>query len=126
MIKNNTFFYSVLPFCCIIIILLILRVQNSISPPLFNSLFWGFFIPLLNSTTGHFLKEAGLKKSDNSFLLLVLGGMVFRMFLTLILIILVLQFLNVSLHSFIFTVFISYIYFLIIEIVYLPGKSAGK
>lgn len=123
MIKNRTFLFSILPFVIVIIVLLVFRLKTNIIPALFDSLFWGFMIPLLNFIAGHFLNETGLQKSDKSFLILVLGGMVFRMFLTLILIILVLQFLNVSTYSFIFVIFISYIYFLTVEIINLSGKK---
>lgn len=125
MIKNKTFLFSVFPFLLATILLLFFRLKSAINPSLFDSLFWGILIPLINFTIGHFLNETGLKKSDKSFLILVLGGLVFRMFLTLILIILVLQFLNVSMYSFIFTVFISYIYFLIVEIINLSGKKSN-
>lgn len=121
--KNSAFLLSVLPFILAIISILFLRIQSQINPLLFDSLFWGLFIPSMNFTLGHFLIETGLKKSDKSFLILALGGIVFRMFLTLILIVLVLNFLNVVLYSFIFTVFISYIYFLTIEILNLAGKK---
>lgn len=121
--KNKTFLFAVLPFVLAIIIILFLRVQNQINPLLFDSLFWGLLIPSMNFSIGHFLIEAGLNKSDKSFLILALGGMVFRMFLTLILIVLVLNFLNVVMYSFIFTVFISYIYFLTLEILNLAGKK---
>lgn len=123
MIKNRTFLFSVFPFILAIILLLVLRLNSNINPTLFDSFFGGFLIPLINFIMGHFLNEAGLKKSDKSFLILVLGGLVFRMFLTLVLIILVLQFLNVSMYSFIFTIFISYIYFLTVEIINLSGKK---
>jgi hypothetical protein len=121
--KNRAFLFAIMPFILSIIILLVLRLQNELIPDLFDSLFWGILIPTLNFTIGHFLIEAGLPKSDKSFLILALGGMVFRLFLTLILIVLVLNFLNVSMYSFIFTIFISYIYFLTIEILNLSGKK---
>lgn len=121
--KNRAFLFAIMPFILSIIILLVLRLQNELIPDLFDSLFWGILIPTLNFTIGHFLIEAGLPKSDKSFLILALGGMVFRLFLILILIVLVLNFLNVSMYSFIFTIFISYIYFLTIEILNLSGKK---
>jgi NhaP-type Na+/H+ or K+/H+ antiporter len=121
--KNKAFLFFILPFIVALLILIYLRLKTFISQPLFDSFFWGFLIPLINFSAGHFLNEAGLKRSDKSFLILVLGGLVARMFLTLLLIILVLQFLNVSMYSFIFTVFISYIYFLIVEIINLSGKK---
>lgn len=121
--KNNTLLFSVLPFYLALLSLLLLRFNNQINQPLFDSFFWGFLIPVLNHTIGHYSKKWGLKKADKSFLLLTLGGMVLRMFLTLVLIILVLNFLNVSLYSFIFTTFISYFYFLILEIINLSGNK---
>ncbi|MBS4036003.1 MAG: hypothetical protein KGZ85_16185 [Ignavibacterium sp.] len=121
--KNSAFLFTILPFMISLVALLILRLNSDISLQLFDSFFWGFLIPLINFTAGYFFNRAGLQKSDKLFLALVLGGLVFRMFLTLVLIIIVLKFLNVSMYSFIFTVFISYIYFLIIEIINLSGKK---
>ncbi len=121
--KNKAFLFTIVPFILSIIILLTLRLENQLNPYLFDSLFWGLLIPTLNFTIGHFLIEAGLSKSDKSFLIMALGGLVIRMFLTLIMIVLVLNFLNVSMYSFIFTIFISYIYFLTIEILNLSGKK---
>lgn len=124
--NNRLFLFSVLPFILVCLILLFLSVTTQIIQALFNSLFWGFLIPLIHFSVGHFANKAGMEKSANFFLILVLGGLVLRLFIALILIILVLTFLNVSLYSFIFTVFISYIYFLIIEIVNLSGKKSGN
>lgn len=120
--KSSIFLFSILPHALALILLLVFRLTDSVIQPLFNSLFWGFLIPLTNYSAGFFLNRIGLQKPDKLFLILVLGGVVFRMFFTLILIILVLQFLNVSMYSFIFTVFISYIYFLILEIINLSAK----
>lgn len=124
--SNRNFLFSVLPFILVCFALLFMKATGHISLPLFNSLFWGFLIPLIHFFIGHFANRSGIDKSANFFLILVLGGLVLRLFIALILIILVLTFLNVSLYSFIFTVFISYIYFLIIEIVNLSGKKSGN
>lgn len=121
--KNSSFLFTILPFIIALIFLLFFRLNSHISLQLFDSFFWGFLIPLINFSAGYFFIRAGLQKSDKLFLTLVLGGLVFRMFLTLVLIIIVLKFLNVSMYSFIFTVFISYIYFLIVEIINLSGKK---
>jgi len=121
--KNSSFLFTILPFIIALIFLLIFRLNSQISLQLFDSFFWGFLIPLINFSAGYFFNRVGLQKSDKLFLSLVLGGLVFRMFLTLVLIIIVLKFLNVSMYSFIFTVFISYIYFLIVEIINLSGKK---
>ncbi len=121
--KNRKMLFSVLPFCSALIILILLRINKQINQLLFDSFFWGFLIPVINYSVGYYSKKWGLHKSDKYFLLLTLGGMVLRMFLTLILIILVLKFLNVSLYSFIFTIFISYFYFLFLEIINLSGNK---
>jgi hypothetical protein len=57
-----------------------------------------------------------LDKSDKIFLVVVFGGLVFRLFLMLGLIIIALKILFVSLNSFIFTTFIYYFYYLMVEI----------
>lgn len=124
--SDISFRLAAIPFSIFFLILLIWNFVQPIESILFNSLFWGSLLPFSNFAIGHFLTKTGLSKSDNSFLLLVLGGMVLRMFLMLIMIIVALEFLNVSMYSFIFVIFISYVYFLIIEIYHLAIQKTGK
>jgi hypothetical protein len=60
-----------------------------------------------------------LKRDDKRFLLIVFGAMITRFFVVFLLIISVLSFLDVKTDYFIFTTFIMYFYYLIIEILYL-------
>ena len=89
----------------------------------FNSLFYGFLFSSINFSLGVLSIHFGFEKSDNIFLIFVLGGLVIRLFLMLILIVIALKFLFVSLYSFIFTTFILYFYYLIVEILILTEKK---
>jgi hypothetical protein len=89
----------------------------------FNSLFYGFLFSSLNFCLGVLSIHFGFEKSDNIFLIVILGGLSLRMVLMLILIVIALKFLFVSLYSFIFTTFILYFYYLIIEILILTEKK---
>ena len=74
--------------------------------------FAGFVIELL------FIRR-GLSASDKLFIRNVLGAISIRLFLTVILISICLLFLELSRNNFIFSIFIFYIFYLIIEIFYL-------
>ena len=89
----------------------------------FNSLFYGFLFASINFLLGILSIHFGFEKSDNIFLILVFGGLIVRLFLMLILIVIALKFLFVSLYSFIFTTFILYFYYLIVEILILTQKK---
>jgi len=89
----------------------------------FNSLFYGFLFSSINFLLGVLSIHFGFEKSDNIFLILILGGLVIRLLLMLILIVIALKFLFVSLYSFIFTTFILYFYYLIVEILILTEKK---
>ena len=96
---------------------------GSINSTEFNSLFYGFLFSSINFFLGIISIHFGFEKSDNIFLILVLGGLIVRLFLMLILIVIALKFLYVSLYSFIFTTFILYFYYLIVEFFILNKKK---
>ena len=101
----------------------ILYLANHLEAKSFYSVFWGFLISSLNLILGLMSIHFGLAKSDKIFLIVVFGGLVFRLFLMLSLIIMALNFLFVSLNSFIFTTFIFYFYYLLVEIFVLTRKK---
>lgn len=96
--------------------IVILYFLNYLNHQLFWSILWGFSISTLNLLLGLLNIKFGLDKSDKIFLVVVFGGLVFRLFLMLGLIIIALKILFVSLNSFIFTTFIYYFYYLMVEI----------
>ena len=61
------------------------------------------------------------KKSNKTFLIFVLGGMVVRLFMVLLLVFLVLIYLKVDQYAFIFGLLIWYVFFLVYEIGIVKG-----
>lgn len=108
------------------ILLLILNSLGKLETITFNSVLYGFLISSLSFIIGIISIKIGLDKSDKTFLIVVFGGLILRLFIVLLLIILSLNFLFVSLNSFIFTTFIFYFYYLIVEIYILTQKKNIK
>ena len=77
------------------------------------------FISSLNFFLGVVSIQIGLKKQINSFMKIIFGGMVFRLFLTVFLVFVSLKFLDINGNTVIFSIFFFYILFLIIEVYYL-------
>lgn len=107
----------------IIVIITTLYLSNHLDSQLFSSIFWGYLISTFNLIIGLVSIHFGLEKNDRIFLIVVFGGLIFRLFLMLGLIIIALEFLFVSLNSFIFTTFIFYFYYLLVEIFVLTRKK---
>lgn len=99
---------------------------EKINPEFFFSLFYGLLFPTINFILGIISIHYGLEKKDKIFLIIVFGGLVLRMILMLSLIVIGLKFLFVSLNSFIFTTFIFYFYYLLVEIFILTQKKNLK
>jgi len=117
MLKKNKILVLLLSLPLISFILItILYLLNHLDSQLFSSILWGFLISSLNLLLGLLNIKFGIVKSDKSFLIIVFGGLIFRLFLMLGLIIIALKILFVSLNSFIFTTFIYYFYYLMVEI----------
>ncbi len=119
--KNKIFIIlSLIPAAFLIFILQIPDKENSTR---FFSLFYGYLFPTFNFILGVLAIHFGFEKSDKIFLIVVFGGLVARLFLMLGFILITLKFLFVSLNSFIFTTFIFYFYYLIVEIFFLTQKK---
>ncbi len=117
MLKKNRILVLLLSLPIIsFVLIVILYFLNHLNDQLFLSILWGFSISTLNLLLGLLNIRIGLHKSDKTFLIVVFGGLVFRLFLMLGLIIIALKILFVSLNSFIFTTFIYYFYYLMVEI----------
>ena len=120
---SNIFYVIPVLFIIIILILYFLGRFESIT---FSSFLYGFLIATLNFLLGIFSIKIGLHKSNQIFLIVVFGGIILRLFIILLLILLTLNFLFVSLNSFIFTTFILYFYYLTVEIYILIQKKDIK
>ena len=106
------FLVSFLLFCLLFLV-------KIVSSELFIPILISLFISSLNFIIGLYAIKKGLKKHINSFMKIIFGGMVFRLFLTASLILISLKFLDINGNNFIFSVFFFYILFLIIEVYYL-------
>ena len=97
----------------------LLFLLKIISLELFLPALIAFFISSLNFTLGLISIKIGLKKHINSFMKIIFGGMVFRLFLTVSLVFISLKFLDINGNNFIFSIFFFYVLYLIIEVYYL-------
>jgi len=113
---------SIIPVLFLVTIVM-LSLFEKIENLLFNSLLTGISLSTINFLLGSLSIKFGLEKSDKLFLIIVFGGLVVRLFLMLTLIVTALNFLYVKTDSFIFTTFIFYFYYLIVEIYILTQKS---
>lgn len=121
--ENKLFFgFLILPIV-FLFILLILFFSSYRDVLILKSLFYGLLITSINFTLGILSYRFGLEKSDKIFLIVVFGGLFIRLFLMLIMILIAIKLLFVSLNSFIFTTFICYFYYLIVEIFILSQKK---
>jgi hypothetical protein len=78
-----------------------------------------FLLTTLNFFAGTITSKIALKKSDKTFIKIVFGGLTIRLFIMLGIVLFTLVFLDINLNSFIFSIFIFYIIYLIIEVFYL-------
>jgi hypothetical protein len=76
-------------------------------------------ITYLNFVSGYFFLKFSYKKSDIIFLIMILGGMLLRLFMILLLVFISLKFLDIKTSVFIFVIFFFYIFYLLVEILYL-------
>ena len=120
--KLFIFFSVIIPLITFLIIQF-LYFSNSIDLTLYKSYTFGILIAALNFMIGFLTIRLGLNKPNKSFLIIVFGGVVIRFFLIFALIILTLSFLYVRMNSFIFTIFIFYFYYLIVEVLYLKNQK---
>lgn len=119
MIRIKRFPLSVL--IVILIFLLttgILYLTKIFSYSQFISVLLGLIITTLNFIGGLLSVKISLEK-EKTFIKIVFGSMVIRLFLMLLIILFVFIFLDINRISFIFSIFIFYIFYLIIELFYL-------
>jgi len=76
-------------------------------------------ITYLNFVSGYLFLKFSQNKSDNIFLIMILGGMLLRLFMILLLVFISLKFLDIKTGVFIFVIFFFYVFYLLVEILYL-------
>ena len=121
MIKNEK---QLLILCLLVsflslLILTIFYLFSGISALIFKSILLGSLLSIINFIIGLLLIKFSLKKSDNIFLLTLWGGLLFRLILSLSLVLITLIFLEINTYGFIFSILFFYVFYLLIEIFYL-------
>jgi len=112
--------------CFFLIVLTILFITSIISYLLFNSILFGALLSLFNFTIGFLLIIFGIKRSEKIFLAILWGGLIFRLITSLSLVIITLIFLEINTYGFIFSILFFYIFYLIIEIIYLDLRRKSQ
>ena len=102
-------------FACI----LLLNQINIITFDFFKAFILAGVITYLNFVSGYLFLKFSNNKSDNIFLIMVLGGMILRLFMILLLVFISLKFLDIKTGVFIFIIFFFYVFYLLVEILYL-------
>ncbi len=110
--------FPVVLFC----ILFLIYSSGKIQSTTFSSFAIAGGLTTFNFVLGLLAIKIGISRSDKIFILSILGGMLIRMILLLGVVFISLKFLEINHNSFIFTVLFFYIYYLIIEIIYLNFK----
>ena len=80
-------------------------------------------ITTFNAGLGVISIKSGINKPEKMFFQRLFGGMVIRFFTTLIMVVLVLLFLELNRISFIFSILFFYIFYLVVEIIYLNFRQ---
>ena len=102
-------------FACI----LLLYQINIITFDFLKSFIIAGVITYLNFVSGYLFLKFSNNKSNNIFLIMVLGGMLLRLFMILLLVFISLKFLDIKTGVFIFMIFFFYVFYLLIEVLYL-------
>lgn len=96
---------------------------SAISQSFLVSVLTAFGIITLNFGLALASIKLGEMGTGKSFINYYLGGMLFRFFMMLLLVFISLKFLDITRNSFIFSILIFYIFYLIIEIIYLNFRK---
>jgi hypothetical protein len=99
--------------------ILLLNQISIISFDFLKSFIIAGVITYLNFVTGYFFLKFSNNKSDTMFLIMIMGGMILRLFMMLLLVFISLKFLDIKTGVFIFIIFFFYVFFLLVEILYL-------
>lgn len=80
-------------------------------------------ITVFNAGLGVISIKSGINKPEKMFFQTLFGGMVIRFFITLIMVVLALLFLELNRISFIFSILFFYNFYLVVEIIYLNFRQ---
>jgi len=116
---KKLFIFSASFLIATLLIIIILFLLNVLSGEHVKSFILAGTITTFNAGLGAISIRSGINKPEKVFLQRLLGGMVIRFFTTLIMLVLALLFLELNRISFIFSILFFYIFYLIIEIIYL-------
>lgn len=100
--------YYLLSLFALTFLIFLLFLNNNINYFQFESFIIGIILNLINSVLAYYFFKKSLKKQNKPFLMLVFGGMTFRLFLLLALFALIIIFLKIDRYAFIFTFLIIY------------------
>ena len=106
-----------------LLIVAILYFTSILNYILFYSVLIGASVVILNFIIGFLFIKYSLSRSNRVFLTMLWGGMVFRLIFILILVLILLKFLELNAIGFIFSILFFYVFYLIIEILYLNFKK---
>ena len=106
-----------------LLIVAILYFTSILNYILFYSVLIGASVVILNFIIGFLFIKYSLSRSNSVFLTMLWGGMAFRLILILILVLILLKFLELNAIGFIFSILFFYVFYLIIEILYLNFKK---
>lgn len=109
-----------------LIILSILFFSSIITEILFKSFLFGILLTTLNFIIGMIFIVRSINKPENIFLIFLWGGLIFRLVIILSTVVFILIFLEINRGGFIFSVFIFYVFYLIIEILYLNLRRIDR
>ncbi len=114
--KNKLFFFTISIDFILLLLFYVAFLQNLIKYDFFLAVLLAQIVVLPNFAIGFSAIMWSLRKNEQVFLLVVLGGMLFRMAYILGMIFLFLHFLKINQKYFIFGIFLFYFYFLTAEI----------
>lgn len=101
------------------LLIIVLYLIDILSKEYFKSFILAGIITTFNAVLGTISIKSGINKPEKIFLQRLFGGMVMRFLTTLIMVVIALLFLELNRISFIFSILFFYIFYLIIEIIYL-------
>ena len=96
---------------------------SAVSHSFLLSVFTAFCIITINFTLIIISIKLGERGAGKSFINFYLGGMLLRFFMMILMVLISLEFLDISRNSFIFSILIFYVFYLIIEIIYLNFRK---
>jgi hypothetical protein len=109
-----------------ILIITLLYSFSQISPIIFTSILIGIIISTVIFLLGVLSINFSINKSDKLFLMLLWGSFLFKLILGLEAVLITLIFLEINTYGFIFSILFFYIFYLIIEIIYLDLRRKSR